>query len=76
MLKEFLLFIKSQFATDSQNVLHLKECKHGDIWSWILHLFKGSGVGCEWLDTNKKYVGGVSSFSVGVDVPTIKNLKD
>jgi hypothetical protein len=81
VLKEFLLFINSQFATDSQNVLHLNQCTHGHIWSWIVASFQRFGVVCEWLDMNKKMCWFVCfswswihyglSISVGTEYTTV-----
>jgi hypothetical protein len=31
---EFLLFIKAQFITDAQNILHANQCTNGHVWSW------------------------------------------
>jgi len=61
---EFLLFIKSQFATNAQSVAH----------------FRRSREGCEWFDRHKKGDGEVSlHFQLRLNtlgilrVPQIKN---
>jgi len=36
-----LLFIKPQFPTNAQNILHINQCTHGDISSWMSHPFIG-----------------------------------
>jgi hypothetical protein len=33
---EFLLFSKTIFTTNAQNVLHLDQCTHGHVWSWTV----------------------------------------
>jgi hypothetical protein len=42
MTVEFVLFIKSQFTTYFQNILHLDECSQGHVRSWTLETFQRS----------------------------------
>jgi hypothetical protein len=50
----FLLFVKPQFRTDAQTVLHLIQCTHGYVWSWTVAHFRRSWGGCEWFDRRLK----------------------
>jgi hypothetical protein len=77
-----LLFIKSQFTTDTQNVLHLNHCTHGHVWSLTVAPFQRSWGGCEWFDSHKKCVFEVSvNFQLELDmlgflaVPTYTNVR-
>jgi hypothetical protein len=56
----FLLFIKSQFTTNAQNVLTFNQCTHGNIWSWIIALFEMFQCGCERSDRHHECAGEVS----------------
>jgi hypothetical protein len=59
-----LLFIKSHFTTNAQNVLHLNQSMRGHFRSWNAALFQKSQGSCEWFDKHKKCAGEVSSFSI------------
>ena len=80
---EFLLFIKLQFTTKAQNILHLVQCTNGHVISWTVVPFQRSRGCCEWFDRHQKYVGEVFlHFQVELNalwvqsVPTDKNIKD
>jgi hypothetical protein len=58
----FLLFIKSQFTINAQNVLHLNQLRPGHTWSWTTVPFQwspGEG-GSKRFGRHKKCVGEVS----------------
>ena len=42
MTLQFLLFIKSQFTTNAQNILHLNQWPHGHIWSRTVAPFQSN----------------------------------
>lgn len=52
---EFLLFVKSQFTTNTQNIRHLNSrtdaCDHG-----ISHTVKRSGYDCDWFYRHQNLV--------------------
>jgi hypothetical protein len=50
---EFLLFIKWQFTTDTQNILHLNHCTHGHVCSWTVAQFWRFRGGSEWFYRHK-----------------------
>ena len=50
---EFLLYMKSQFRTNAQNILHLNQCTHGHVSSWTVVLFQRSRGACEWFDRHQ-----------------------
>jgi len=79
---EFLAFIKSQFTTVAQNVLHLNQSTHGHIKSWTVAPFQRPQVVANGSDRHKKCVGEVSlNFQLQLNilevlsVPPDKNLK-
>jgi len=39
IIVKFLLFVKSQFTTNDQNVFHLDQFTDGHFWSWIVKQF-------------------------------------
>jgi len=45
-----LLFIKSQYTINAQNVLDVNQCMHGHMWSWAVTTSKRCWGGCEWFD--------------------------
>jgi len=58
---QLLLFIKSQFTTDSQNILDLNQCTPGHVCSWATRRFQRSWGVCKWFDRHKKCVATVSA---------------
>ena len=79
---EFSLFIKPQFTTKAQNVLHVYQCTHAHVSLWTLVSSQRTWGCCEWFDKQNKYVGSVPLHfkiemnTVGIlSVPTGKNIK-
>jgi hypothetical protein len=58
---ELLLFITSQFITNTWNILHLNQSTHGHVWSWTITPFDRVWGGFWWFDRHQKCVGQVSS---------------
>jgi hypothetical protein len=81
---EFLLFIKSQFIINTENVLHLNHFTLGRVWLWMSYRFRGSFrlqlrlVWQAWKCVDEVYLyfqlqlSTLGCLSVGTD----KNLKD
>jgi hypothetical protein len=67
VIVEFLLFIKSQFTEDAQNILYLNECTHQQMWLWTVAPFQTSRGGFECFDRLQRGVCCVSSFQVGTE---------
>jgi hypothetical protein len=49
---EVLLFFKSQFTKNAQNVLHLNHSTYLHVWSWTFASFQRSRGGCKWFHKN------------------------
>ena len=61
----FLLFLKSQFTTNVQNIVLLNQCMHGYIWEWTVALSCRSRGCCLWFSlAYKKQCWAVSLFEV------------
>lgn len=78
-----MLFIKSCFTKNSQNVLHLNQYTRGHIWSRTVTPFQRSWGRFEWVYTQQKCVGVVSLRFVwelntqgALSVPIGKHKKD
>jgi hypothetical protein len=55
----FLLFVRSQFTINAQNVQYLNQCMQGHIWSRTVTHFQMSWDCWKWFDRHKKCVGEV-----------------
>jgi hypothetical protein len=64
---EFLLFIKSEFTTNAQSVLHPRQCTHGHVLSRTSGHFQKPRGGCKWFDGHQKYLRVASSFEIGTE---------
>jgi len=72
---QFLLFIKSQFTTDAQNILDLNQCTPGHVCSWTTRRFQRSWGVCEWCDRHKKCVAAVAAH-FQLELNTLACLSD
>ena len=64
---EFLLFIKSQFTTNSQSVLHLNQFAYGHVLSWTVTPFKRPCRLTMLWQTSKMLWCSVPTFSIGAE---------
>jgi hypothetical protein len=55
-----VLFMRSKFTTNADNVTHLNQQTHGLVWSWNSAPTQSSGGGSEWSDRHQNCVGRVS----------------
>jgi hypothetical protein len=47
---DFVFLIRSQITMHTENILHLKQCAHGHVWSWAVARFQKVRAGCEWFE--------------------------
>jgi len=62
---EFLLFIKSQFATNVQNILHLNHCTHGRVWWLTVIHFQSPAAVSNVLNSSERRGWCVHLFQIG-----------
>lgn len=64
---EFLLFMKPKCTTNSQNIPHMNLFTYGNVWSWTVALFMGSGKVENGSTGIKIRLWDAPSFSIGAE---------
>ena len=80
----FFSLIKSQFTTNTQNILHLNQCTSSHVLSWNVALFETSRGACELFDRRQECFSELSlhfelqlnALEFGLSVPADISLKD
>ena len=67
LLLSYFLLMGAKFATNAQNVLHMKQYAYGHFWSRTLKLFQRSRYSCESFDRHKSALVKWLYFSTGAE---------